>query len=470
MSRRVGIAVGLVTALGLGGGWMAFDAARASSHKSPFKLEKARVERGDVTGRVTATGTLSALVTVQVGSQVSGRIAELNADFGQRVKKGQVIAKLDERMFAGAGRAGARQPDSGGRRSREGARAGRGGRAQAAAHAGAGGAEAGRQGRAGHGGHRGQGRAGGGGGGRREPVAGDGRRINQAQVNLGYTTIVSPINGIVISRNVDVGQTVAASLQAPTLFTIAEDLGKMQVHAAVSEADVGRLEPGMTATFVVDAYPDREVQGRHPPDPRRAADAAERRHLRRRRRRRQRATLRLKPGMTANVTFVYAERKGVLRIPSAALRFRPPEELLASAAAGRRSAAEKKKKHKVEKEAARGDDGVGATRRRAASARRATTKSVWVLDGDKLKRGPGGDRRLGRQQGRGARRRARRRRRAGHRRRRQGRRRPARTRACSERARAVRRSDMGAARRSSRSPTSPRPTAWARSRWRRCAA
>ena len=82
MRRRVGIAVGLVTALGLGGGWMALDAARASSHKSPFKLEKARVERGDVTGRVTATGTLSALVTVQVGSQVSGRIAELNADFG----------------------------------------------------------------------------------------------------------------------------------------------------------------------------------------------------------------------------------------------------------------------------------------------------------------------------------------------------------------------------------------------------
>src|SRR6478752_6487076 len=99
MSRRGGIAVGLLTALGLGGGWVAFDAARAASHKSPYKLEKARVERGDVTGRVTATGTLSALVTVQVGSQVSGRIAELNADFGQRVKRGQVIAKLDRRMF-----------------------------------------------------------------------------------------------------------------------------------------------------------------------------------------------------------------------------------------------------------------------------------------------------------------------------------------------------------------------------------
>ena len=85
------------------------------AHKSAFHLEKARVERGDVTGRVTATGTLSALVTVQVGSQVSGRIAELYADFGQRVKKGQVIAKLDPQLFAGGGRAGARQPRRGGR-------------------------------------------------------------------------------------------------------------------------------------------------------------------------------------------------------------------------------------------------------------------------------------------------------------------------------------------------------------------
>src|SRR6187455_1530491 len=100
MRRRVGIAVGLATAIGLGGGWMALDRAGASATKSPYKLEKARVERGDVTGRVTATGTLTALVTVQVGSQVSGRIAELYADFGQRVKRGQVIAKLDARMFA----------------------------------------------------------------------------------------------------------------------------------------------------------------------------------------------------------------------------------------------------------------------------------------------------------------------------------------------------------------------------------
>jgi HlyD family secretion protein len=208
---------------------------------------------------------------------------------------------------------------------------------------------------------------------------------HQAKVNLGYTTIVSPINGIVISRNVDVGQTVAASLQAPTLFTIAEDLGKMQVHAAVSEADVGRLEPGMAATFVVDAYPDRKFKGvirqiRDAPQTLQnvvtydaVVDV-------------DNADLRLKPGMTANVTFVYAERKGVLRIPSAALRFRPPEELLAGAAKGEVFGGKKKKKHKAEKEATAATMASGAASTPASSGTStSTTKSVWTLDGDKLK-------------------------------------------------------------------------------------
>ena len=110
--------------------------------------------------------------------------------------------------------------------------------------------------------------------------------LHQAQVNLDYTTILSPIDGVVISRSVDVGQTVAASLQAPTLFTIAEDLRKMQVDTSVAEADVGKLKPGMDATFTVDAYPGEDVPGEDSPDPQRAADGAERRHLRRGHRRR----------------------------------------------------------------------------------------------------------------------------------------------------------------------------------------
>ena len=206
---------------------------------------------------------------------------------------------------------------------------------------------------------------------------------HQAQVNLGYTTIVSPINGIIISRTVDVGQTVAASLQAPTLFTIAEDLGKMQVHAAVSEADVGRLEPGMTATFVVDAYPERKFKGvirqiRDAPQTLQnvvtydaVVDV-------------DNADLKLKPGMTANVTFVYAERKGVLRDPErrAAASARPR---IWSGKAG--DAGGKKKKHKLEKAVAAatntntspgGGDANG-------SGSAAPMKSVWAIDGDRLK-------------------------------------------------------------------------------------
>ena len=375
-----------MTALAVSGGWFAIDAARASSNKSPYKLEKARVERGDVTGRVTATGTLSALVTVQVGSQVSGRIAELYVDFGQRVKRGQVIARLDARMFAAQAEQGranreaaAGDLDKARAQSEEADRKLK--RTQALAdqnlvpHADLDAAEtaakAARAAVAAAIGNRSQAAAG----------------YHQAKVNLGYTTIVSPINGIVISRNVDVGQTVAASLQAPTLFTIAEDLGKMQVHAAVSEADVGRLGPGMPATFVVDAYPDRKFKGvirqiRDAPQTLQnvvtydaVVDV-------------DNADLRLKPGMTANVTFVYAERKGVLRIPSAALRFRPPEELLA--AGGKvEGGKKKKKKHKLEKsalaETASTSTSTGASTSPSASA---STKTVWALDGDKLREVP----------------------------------------------------------------------------------
>jgi HlyD family secretion protein len=392
LSRRVGIAVGLVTALGLSGGWVALDAMRPSARKSPYKLEKARVERGDVTGRVTATGTLSALVTVQVGSQVSGRIAEIYVDFGQRVKRGQIIARLDERMFAAQAEQGrANREAAVGDLAKARAQAEEAERklqraqslaeqdliSKAELDAAVTGAKAARAGVASATGNQSQAAAG----------------YHQAKVNLGYTTIVSPINGIVISRNVDVGQTVAASLQAPTLFTIAEDLGKMQVHAAVSEADVGRLEPGMHATFAVDAYPERKFKGvirqiRDAPQTLQnvvtydaVVDV-------------DNADLRLKPGMTANVTFVYAERKAVLRIPTAALRFRPPEELLAGGAKSEVIGGKKKKKHKVEKEAmAETETGTptsatATTSTTTPASASGPTKSVWVLDGEKIREVP----------------------------------------------------------------------------------
>jgi HlyD family secretion protein len=289
------------------------------------KYETQKVERGKIVARVTATGTLSALVTVQVGSQVSGRIASLGADFNDAVKKGQVIARLDPQLFQAAveqaranllaaqgnlARAKAQAVDA--KRQAERAEAlakeklvAASERDTTAANAAA--AEA--QVAAAEG-----------------AVAQARAALHQAEINLGYTTIVSPVNGVVISRSVDVGQTVAASLSAPTLFTIAEDLRKMQVDTNVAEADVGRVRPGMTATFTVDAFPGKRWKGtvrqvRNAPQTVQnvvtydaVIDV-------------ENPELELKPGMTATVTFVYAEKDDVLRVPNAALRFRAPPDL-----------------------------------------------------------------------------------------------------------------------------------------------
>jgi HlyD family secretion protein len=149
--------------------------------------------------------------------------------------------------------------------------------------------------------------------------------VNQAMVDLNNTVIRSPVDGIVISRNVDVGQTVAASLQAPTLFTIANDLSKMEVHTNVDEADVGNVGEGQEVTFTVDAFPARRFRGkvsqvRNAPivvqnvvtyDAVVRIDNKE---------------LLLKPGMTANVQFMVSRKQDVLTVPNVALRFRPPEE------------------------------------------------------------------------------------------------------------------------------------------------
>jgi HlyD family secretion protein len=282
------------------------------------------VERGRLVARVTATGTLSALVTVQVGSQVSGRISQLFADFNSQVKKGQVIARIDPQLFWAAveqahansvaaegnlARVKAQALDA--KRQLERSRVLRQQNLVAQADldtAEANEAAAVAQVSASEGAVK-QARA----------------ALHQAEINLKYTTIVSPIDGVVISRSVDVGQTVAASLQAPTLFTIAEDLKKMQVDTNVAEADVGKLRPGMAATFTVDAYPVVRFRGtvrqiRNSPQTVQnvvtydaVIDVGN-------------AELKLKPGMTANVTFIYAERDDSLRVSNTALRYRPSME------------------------------------------------------------------------------------------------------------------------------------------------
>ncbi len=283
-----------------------------------------RVSRGDLVASVTATGTVNPVKTVQVGTYVSGPIQAIDVDFNSPVERGQRVAKIDPRPFelrvrqSEAQLANARAALAKARadleykstnliRNRKLAAEGivaadavdvlastvDQARAEVALQE----AEA------------------------RQAEA----QLEEARVNLGYTDIVSPVDGVVVSRNVDVGQTVAASFQTPTLFVIAEDLTKMQVNANVSEADIGVVREGQTASFTVDAYPERSFSGavsqvRNAPlnvqnvityDV--VIDAAN-------------ADLALRPGMTANVDVVTGRRDAALRVPTAALRFRPPAE------------------------------------------------------------------------------------------------------------------------------------------------
>ena len=320
MKRRAGWISGVAMLAVLVSGVIVYA---SSGRRGPdLHFESAPVDRGRIVARVSATGTLSALVTVQVGSQVSGRIEAIFIDFGSPVKKGQVIAQMDRQMFRAAveqarghraaakanlTKAEAQAEEAGRQLQRTNFLSARGLVSRAEAETRQAEYEAQNAGVAAARGRVAQARA----------------AQHQAEVSLACSTIVSPINGVVISRNVDIGQTVAASLQSPTLFTIAENLRKMQVDTAVSEADVGKLRAGVAASFTVDAYPDERFQGVI----RQVRDAAQTV---------QNVVtydavvdvdnpdLKLKPGMTANVTFVYAERADVLRLPSAALRFRPP--------------------------------------------------------------------------------------------------------------------------------------------------
>jgi HlyD family secretion protein len=298
-----------------------------STHALPqVHYETATVDRGTIEAKVTATGSLSALLTVQVGSQVSGRVQQLFVDYNSPVKKGQAIAKLDPLLFeAAVDQARALYLTAQSNLEKDGAQAANlkltydrynqlrttqvvsqsdFDTAQANYKVAEAQVDA-------------------------DESSLDSARaaLNQAQTNLGYTTIVSPIDGIVISRSVDVGQTVAASFQAPTVFVIAQDLRQMQVDTNVSEADVGKLSPGMPVSFTVDAYPAKTFMGKLR-QIRNAAQTVQNVvtydaviNL-------ENPNLLLKPGMTANVTFVVARKDEVVRIRNAALRFRPDPQLL----------------------------------------------------------------------------------------------------------------------------------------------
>jgi len=279
------------------------------------------VERGAVISRVSTSGNLQAVVTVDVGSQVSGRVQALFADFNSIVKKGQKIAKIDPSLFQAsvvqaeanvtAARANVtRLTVTAEDAERQAARATEvyaqrliseteRDNAVATARAARASVDQGV-------GQLAQARA----------------SLELARTNLRYTDILSPTDGVVISRAVNVGQTVAASLQAPVIFTIAQDLRAMEVHTNVAESDIGRLKPGMKITFTVDAYPGEPFRGsirdiRNAPQVVQnvvtydaVIDVAN-------------PDLRLKPGMTATVSVVTDRRRDVLSVPNAALRFRP---------------------------------------------------------------------------------------------------------------------------------------------------
>ena len=284
--------------------------------------------RGDILDTVGATGTLEAVETVDVGTQVSGVVKELFADFNSIVRKGQIIAKLDpslietqiEQQSANVVRAEAdverlkvSHADAQQKltRARELSERNLIPRTELeTAEVNVKSAEA--QIRSSEAALK-QARA----------------QLNNQRVNLGYTTIVAPIDGIVISRNVDQGQTVAASMNAPTLFIIAADLTKMQVVANIDEADVGRMRPNQHVTFRVDAFPNDTFTGTvqqvrlQPAVVQNVVTYSTVIAV-------PNTDLKLKPGMTANVSIEIARRTNALRIPNAALRFRPTNEMFAA--------------------------------------------------------------------------------------------------------------------------------------------
>ncbi|MFO1508893.1 MAG: efflux RND transporter periplasmic adaptor subunit [Steroidobacteraceae bacterium] len=342
------LAVTVVIAAAFAWAWAKYSREEAS----PYRF--ATVERGDIRATVAATGALSAVTTVQVGTQVSGRVVEIHADFNDRVKKGQLIARIDPTLLeqavrdAQAGlersRAQFEQADIEYRRNLElfngkvlteiEFNTAKFARAVAAANV------------------------------KSAQVA-----LDRARQNLAYTEIFAPIDGIVVERNVDVGQTVAANFSAPQLFLIAKDLSRMQILASVAESDIGSIHEEQPVTFTVQAWPSDTFTG-----------TVKKVRL-------QSTTTdnivsytvvievanpdgKLLPGMTASVDFITGEARSVLTVPNAALRFRPTEAMIASVRAqpgGTRAPA-----------IVPGSSGAGSGTRRAQQA--PDTAVLWYLD------------------------------------------------------------------------------------------
>ena len=316
--KKTGMWVLLAIVIATAGWWWSSQGKPAES-----QYRTATVDRGDISAQVSANGTLNPVVLVNVGTQVSGTVRRIEADFNQQVKAGQVLAELDPALFqAVLAQSNANLANAQAQLALAEANAARmrtlfgqeyvsrqeldqalAAREQAMAQV--------RVARA---------------------------QVTRDQTNLGFTVIRSPVDGTVINRQVDVGQTVAASFQTPTLFQIGKDLTRMQIDSTVSEADIGQVKVGQPVKFLVDAFPDANYSGAV-------------RQVRLNARTEQNVVtynvvvdvanpdLALMPGMTANLRVEVETRPDVLRVPTAALRFRPPVDPAAERGSSPRGAA-----------------------------------------------------------------------------------------------------------------------------------
>ena len=307
MKKKIGIGIGAVVLIAIVA-WLMFGGKK----EEKVTFETATVSKQSIQNTITATGTIEPVTSVTVGTQVSGIVSKLYVDYNSVVKKGQVIAELDKtnlmselntaRANLSSAQSALNYQQDNYRRyktlydkglvSADDYESARLSYLQA-----------------------------------KEQVATSRENVNRAQTNLGYATITSPIDGIVLSKSVEEGQTVAASFNTPELFTIAQDLTDMRVIANIDEADIGGVKEGQRVTFTVDAFPDDSFEGQVTQV-------------------RQQATtesnvvtyevvisarnneLKLKPGLTANVTIYTLEKNDVLAVPARALRFTPNEALL----------------------------------------------------------------------------------------------------------------------------------------------
>ncbi len=322
--KKIVIVLIILIVLG-GGGFWGYRTYQAKKQAPQFKTEA--VTRGSIVSQVIATGTVNPVTLVQVGSQVSGTIFKLFADFNSSVRKGQVIAQIDPALFqARVDQAEAELKNFQGQLENQKTSLAdnlrtltryktlfkdnlvsqndldqaqlkydlsltQGKTIQA-------------------------------------QIESAKAALSTARINLNYTTIRSPVNGTVVARNVDVGQTVAASLQAPTLFTIAQDLEKMQIDTNVDEADIGKVQVGQFAFFTVDAFPGepfkaKVFQVRNAPTTVQNVVTYDVVLMVRN------PDLKLKPGMTANVNIIMEKKDNVLMVPNSVLKFRMPPAMAA---------------------------------------------------------------------------------------------------------------------------------------------